>query len=113
MSYTGPKLHSRAVQDNANARRKRKDKTFGFVGRKEHDPDDRPQVILSARAMRMDRTMEFTGETVGNSAHRKMTGQSWARAKHGQKPVSTLTDHVTTNSAKWLPKNGPVTRTQA
>lgn len=71
-------------------------------------PDDRPQHVLSAYVCDPSRAMAFTGETVGNSAHGSGP-TTHARVSRKVRPVSTLTDHVTQNKSKWLPKAGPVT----
>jgi len=74
----------------------------------EWTPDDRPQHVLSAYVCDPARSMAFTGETVGNATHAGGP-TTHKRQSRKLKPVSTLTDHVTQNRKKWLPKPGPVT----
>ena len=75
-----------------------------------NDRDDRPRVVLSAKAIDPSHAMPWTGETVGHSAH-KMGPTTWARLSKNQRQVSTLTDHVAIDG-RGIPKGGPVTVTQ-
>jgi hypothetical protein len=69
-------------------------------------PDDRPRQPLQAYTFDPGRSKAFTGETVGNSHHN--AGPTNTKRHAGCRAVSTLTDHVTLNEAKWLPSEGPV-----
>lgn len=73
-------------------------------------PDDRPNDPnrLTAYVFDAGRSVEFTGETVGNSAHNGGP-TTHARVTRKYKRVSTLTRHVSSNEAKWTEPAGPVT----
>lgn len=73
-------------------------------------PDDRPRDPNRVTAYVFDagRSVAFTGETVGNSAHGGgPTTHARVTRKYGR--VSTLNDHVTSDEAKWTTTDFPVT----